>query len=264
MREPARCRAAESRHVLDARDGQPRERLRERAPPPPEQHRRNALVRVERIARRAATRLERQRIDRQVQRLVMEKLVDRVGHRADVWLAHHDAPARRQHARRFFEEFPRRRQVMDHVEQHERADAAIVERHRLGVDLTVEPRRAHQIGQLHVGNRVAGEPGARSQLDPPPAGPRRQLARDPPVQRRIQHAESPVLGPHAPVPFEPLQRLRLQRLAQRRRGLRIRHGGDSGSSFRRNRHTNLILRAAIADIRSSSMPCRQRSMFVVP
>ena len=232
------------------------------APLPPEQHRRNALIRVEGIARRAAARLERQRIDRQVQRLVMEKLVDRIGHRADVRLAHHDAPARRQHARRFLEELPRRRQVMEHVEQHERADAAIVERHRLGVDLTVEPRRAHQIGQLHVGDGVAREPGPRSQLDPAPARPRRQLARDPLVQRRIQHAESPVLGPHAPVPFEPFQRLRLQRLAQRRRRRRIRHG--SGFSVRRDRHTNLILRAAIADIRSSSTPCCQRSMFVVP
>src|SRR6185503_12198068 len=92
----------------------------------------------------------------------------------------------------------------------------------------------------------------RPQLDPAPQIARRKLLGDPSIQFGVQGAQRAVLRPDAPVPLEAFERT-VPHLVGQRRGVRLRGG-----------HTNLILRAATADIRSSNRPWRQRSMFVVP
>ena len=106
---------------------------------------------------------------------------------------------------------------MEHVEQHQRADAAVVERQRLGAGFAIVPGRAHQVRQLDAGDEFAREARPRSELDPAAERLRRQLGGDARVQIGVERAQRAVLRPGAPVLLEPLQRARPQLLGQRRR-----------------------------------------------
>ena len=223
----------------------------ERAALPAEQHRRDRLVRIERIAiapRRPDRPRGRQRIDAQIDRLVVEQLVDGVRQRADVRLAHHDPPAGAQRPLRLARRTGRGvRQVVEHVEQHQRAQHAVRERERVGAHLAVVPRGARDVGQLQVRDELAREPGARPELDARAQRGRRQRRGDAPVPLGVQRAQGRVRVPGPPVLLE---------------------AGDGARPLllgeRHPPYTNLIFFAATADIFSSSTPCFQRWMLVSP
>ena len=220
--ESAGGRVAQPRQVRHPVDGQRGKCLGEQLPAPAEQQRRDRLVRIERIARPVGRlRVEpRQRIDPQRQRLLMKHLIDGIGERAHVRLAHHDPPARPQHASSLGEEAPRRRQVVEDVDHHQGADRGVFERQRLRAHLMIVPGCAHDVGELEIGDERPRETRPRAELDARTERGGRQLGGHLPVPVAVEHPQRGVLVPRAAVLLEPRQRARLKLLGERHRARR--------------------------------------------
>ena len=168
-----------------------------------------------------------------------KQLVDGVRHRADVRLAHHDAPARAQHAHRLGEEARRRRQVVEHVEQHQRAQAR---RPRTAARSALASPSCHGARTTSVSSRSGMNSRAKPGPDPSSTQRaqrrRRQLARDARVPARRRAPAAARFAAHA-------RRCSSNRSSVRRSAARPTRPSTA-------RHTNLSLRAAIADMRSNS------------
>ena len=218
VRKPARRREAESRHVLDALDRQRRKRLartraasaRTAASESPGSTSNGSRAPSPRACSASGSAPRSSGSS-------CRNLYTGIRHRADVRLAHHDAAAGRQHAHRLVEEPARRRHVMEHVEQHQRADAAVLERQRLGAGFAVVPRRAHQVGQLDARDELAREARPRSELDPAAPAPAAAARRATRAYRSALSVRSArFFCPGPPVLLEPLQRARPQLVRQLR------------------------------------------------